>query len=293
MGIVQARWSSGSFLLYAGGLIVLAAAGWALALVSGAAALTGSAALVTAALLGIALGLRREQRPVAAGVFAVVAVLAFAVLVGAAERWWGWRLDTRTAFAGFHGDALLLEAATLAAALAAIRVFRFPLLVAVVAAFAWYLVTDLVSNGGDWSAVVTFVVGLVLLAAALRLDRTPRRPYGFWLHVAAGLAIGGSLLWFWHVTDAEWALVAVVGLVYVGYASASGRSSWAVLGAFGLFLAAGHFAATWGSAAIATPFLGDLVSRHGNRWAGPLVYAFLGFLLVALGLAVGAERRRG
>jgi hypothetical protein len=217
-------------------------------------------------------------------------VLAFASFVAALESWWGWTPGTRATFSGVSGPLVFLELATLAAAFVALRVFRFPLIVLIVAAISWAFLTDLVSNGGDWSAVVSFLVGLAFLAVALRLDRSSRRPYGFWLHVAAGLAIGGSVLWFWHSGDWEWALVAVVGLLYVGYARASGRSSWAVLGAFGLFLAAGHFAAVWGSEAIATPFFGgELLGSGGHRWAGPLVYAFLGFLLVALG--IGLERR--
>ena len=294
MEIARARWSSSSFLLYAGGLIVLLAAYWALSILStdyGSAGLAGWAALVTAVLLAVAVVLRRGGKPIAAGVFAFVSVLAFAVLVLALERWWGWLPDSASAFGGTHWALFLAELAVVAAALAALRVFRFPLLVAVAAAVSWYLVTDLISNGGDWSATVTFLVGVVFLVIALRLDRGPSRPYGFWMHVAAGMTIGGSLLWFWHSGDFEWALVALAGVLYIGYAWVLDRSSWAVLGAFGLFLAAGHFAAEWGSAAIAAPFLGDLLSgAGGHRWAGPLVYAFLGFLLVVLGLVV--ERRR-
>jgi hypothetical protein len=294
VAVVRARWSSSSFLLYAGGLVVLLAAYWALTILStdyGSAGLAGWAALVTAVLLAVAVVLLRGGKPVAAGVFAFVAVLAFAVLVGALERWWGWLPDSASAFGGTHWGLFLAELAVVAAALAALRVFRFPLLVAVVAGVGWYLVTDLVSNGGDWSATVTFLVGVVFLVAARRFDRGPSRPYGFWLHVAAGLTIGGSLLWFWHSGDFEWSLVSLTAILYIGYAWVLDRSSWAVLGAFGLFLAAAHFAAEWGSAQIAAPVLGGLLSgAGGNRWAGPLVYAFLGFLLVVLGLIV--ERRR-
>ena len=189
MEVVRARWSSSSFLLYAGGLVVLLAAEWALTVLAtdyGSAGLSGWAALVTVVLLAIAVVLRRGGRLVAAGVFAFVAVLAFAVLVGALERWWGWLPSSATAFGGTHWGLFLAELAVVAAALAALRVFRFPLLVAIVAGLGWYLVTDLVSNGGDWSATVTFLVGAVFLGIALRLDRGPARPYGFWLHVAAG-----------------------------------------------------------------------------------------------------------
>src|SRR5207244_12990425 len=93
-------------------------------------------------------------------------------------------------------------------------------------------------------------------------------PYGFWLHVAAGLTIGGSLLYFWHRSDANWALVAVAAIVYVAFAVGLGRSSWAVLGALGLFLAAGHFASEWSGGAFEL-FDGEATTD----WAPLVVFA--------------------
>ena len=82
----------------------------------------------------------------------------------------------------------------------------------VVVASSWFFVTDLLSGGGNWSATVTFLVGLVFLAAAASLDAGSHHPYGFWLHVGAGLTIGGSLVYFLHDGDFEWALIALGGL---------------------------------------------------------------------------------
>ena len=107
---------------------------------------------------------------------------------------------------------------------------------------AWFFVTDLLSGGGNWSATVTFLVGIVFLAVAASLDAGSRHPYAFWLHVGAGLTIGGSLVYFLHDGDFEWALIAIGGLLYVALASRFGRSSWAVLGAIGILLSAAHYA---------------------------------------------------
>ena len=116
--------------------------------------------------------------------------------------------DVDHPFTGFRFWLLVLELATVVAAALALRRFRFPPFVFVVAAASWFFVADLISGGGDWSAIVTIGVGLALLAAAVSVDRGSRT-YGFWLHVASGLAIGGGLLWFFHDGNFDWILIAV------------------------------------------------------------------------------------
>src|SRR5262249_652693 len=139
----------------------------------------------------------------------------------------------------------LLELLVLAAALVAMPVFRFPLLAAVATLVGWYFVTDVVSSGGNWSAVVSLFVGFMYLVVGVRVDRGAGRAYGFWLRAGAGLIVGGSLIFFWHSGDLRWALIAVGALGYAALARLTVRSSWAVLGAVGLFLAGGHFASEW------------------------------------------------
>jgi hypothetical protein len=304
--VVRPRWTSASFLLYAGGIIVLVAAAQSLQQLAedyGDAAFVGWAALDLVLLTALALAFHAAGRWIAGGVFVVSAVLAWGVFVGALEAWFGWFPELFRPFRGFHVALLLLVLLVLLAALVALRVFRFPLIVVLVAVAAWYFATDLVSSGGNWSAVVTLLVGLAFYAVALSVDGGPARPYGFWLHVAAGVTVGGALLFFWHKSDANWALVAVASLVYVAVAFATKRSSYAVLGAYGLYLGAVHFAGEWsGRSTELLPFLpfyllfpltGGLYyydeSSGGHEWALPLTFAFLGFLLVAIGLVL--ERR--
>jgi hypothetical protein len=288
-------WTSSSFLLYAGGLTVLVSAIYALSYLSdryGDAAFVGWSALVMAVLALVAAGFRARGEWIAAGVFAVATVVSFGVFAGAVEAWWGW-LPSREGglFGGFHLGVLLLELLIVVAALVAIRVFRFPLLGAVAALVGWYFVTDVLSSGGNWSAVVTLLVGLVFLILGWRIDRGPRQPYGFWLHAVAGLIVGGSLIFFWHHGDLRWALIAVGGLVYVALARLSARSSWAVLGAVGFLLAGAHFAIEWSRGTFG--FFVDGEGQSLRAWVPPAVFAFVGFLLVVLGLlarrrAVGA-----
>lgn len=285
-------WTTSSFLLYAGGLTVLGAAIAALAYLSasyGDAAYAGWALLVLAVLYALAHAFRRRGRWVAAGVFAFASVIAWGAFVGALWVWFGWLAGGRGSVSPFHGFSvarLSLVLLVLVAALDALRRFRFPFLAAIAVYSGWFLVTDLVSGGGSWSAAVTLLVGLAYLLAGSASDR----PSAFWLHLAAGTLVGGSLLYWWHTSDADWALAAATSVVYVGVAAASRRSSWAVLGALGLLSAAAHFTVRWTRSGI--PLLGDENASGSRFWAPSVVYAVVGFLLVGLGLAV-ARRRSG
>jgi len=277
------RWASWTFLLYAGGLTILFASLAALSSLSdhhGDGAFAGYALLLFLVAAAAALLLRRDgSHPIAAGITAVIAVSLFAGFVGALYGWAGW-LDSGSAFRGFDLGRLTLMLLTLAAALVALRLFRFPLLVLFVVFTGWFFVTDLLSGGGNWSATVTFLVGLMFLAAAASLDSGTHHPYAFWLHVGAGLTVGGSVVYFLHDGDFEWALIAIAALLYIALAARFARSSWAVLGAIGVLLSAAHYA-TGSSAVSLLPFIGLGPSSSGLR--GPFVFAVAGLILMLIG----------
>jgi hypothetical protein len=286
---VRVPWTSVSFLLYAGGLTILVSSLFLLGALSddyGEAAFVGWSLLVFAVLATCAFALRRAGRAVAAGLFATSAVVTFVVFVGALEDWFGWLHDLHSAFGGFRWALLLLELAALVAALVALRRFRFPLLVLAAAAVGWFFVTDLVSGGGDWSATVTILVGIVFLLTAFAVNPV----YAFWLHVAAGLTIGGALLWFWHTSDWDWILVTIAGLVYVWFGGTVGRSSWVVLGAFGLFLSTTHWVEKWFGFPNPLAFFYGVADQTDRPWARALSYAVLGAVFMLLGFLL--ERRQ-
>jgi hypothetical protein len=287
---VRARWSSSSFLLYAGGLIVLAAVAGLLSALArdyGNFAFVGLSAAVFGGLTVFAVALRARGEDVAAGLFAVSAVVAFGVLVGSIETWFGWLANTDSAFSGFHPGNLLLELVVIGAALFARRILRFPLLVPVIAVVSWYFVTDLLSNGGNWSAAVTIGFGLVLMLAARGFDPV----YAFWWQVVAGVTIGGGLLFYWHSSDTDWVLIGLASLVYVVVAARLRRSSYAVLAAIGVFLVTTHFVTKW----FGSPFLGVFFGSDPNQqpWAQALSYGVLGLVLMALGLWLTRGRGHG
>lgn len=285
MKIVRAGWTSASFLLYAGAIVALIAAfAWqdVISNEHGKGVFAGWSVLFLAVALALAVGFRARRRPLIAGLFAFVAVALFAVTVGAFFSWFGW-LSHDDPLHGFHWGNLGLELLVLIAALAALRVFRFPLIVAIAAGVAWYFVTDLLSSGGNWSAVLTFLLGLFFFVLGLALSGD-RRPLGFWVHVVAGLTIGGAILYWWHASDADWAGIIVTALVFIFLGSAIRRSSYALLGVIGLVLATGHY--SLGETFALLPF-GE---EQATTWAAPVAYLCLGLFLVLLGWLL--QRRR-
>jgi hypothetical protein len=272
-------------LLYAGGLVILASTVGLLSSLNGdysKAAFVAWSLLVLVVFDALAWVLRR-RRPLVAGLLVVSGVVALAVFVGALLNWFGWLSSTDSPFQGFHVGNMVVAAVLLADALFALKVWRFPLLVFVACVSTWWLVTDILSNGGDWSATVTIAFGVVLLLIGLGVNRI----YGFWVHVVAGLTIGGGVLWFWHSSTTDWILIAIASLVYVAFAAALERSSYAVLAAIGLFLTTAHFVEKWATFSI--PFFGDGTTE--KPWLRALLFAAYGAVLMLLGLWV--SRRRG
>jgi hypothetical protein len=282
MAVAKPRWSSATFLLYTGAFTVLGAATAAYAYLSnryGSLAFAGWTLLMLVVLGSLAAGLRRRGGWIAGALFAYLSVAAFGSFVGAVFEWWGWGGGSSRGgpFAGWHWVEWVLIVLVLAAAVFALRRTRFPLFVLPIATLVWLLVTDVISGGGSWSAVVSLVFGLVYLLVALAVDRV----YAFWLHVAAGLLVGGALLYWWHSSTTDWWLLAIAGFVFIRLGSVLRRSNWSVLGALGLFAAAVHFSIDWTTGSF-TFFTGPT-----TLWVPIVVSAVLGFLLVLLGLWAG------
>jgi hypothetical protein len=281
-------WTSSSFLLYTGGIVVLISALGALAYLStqyGQGALVAWTLIPLAVLLAVALGLHRRGAWLPAGVFAFTAIGVWIVFLGELIDWWGWAPSGNAPFDGFNWSVWLVALATLAAAVAALRVFRFPLLVIFVIESVYYVVTDLVSNGGSWSVVVTLLFGLAFLTIGLVRDRGPKRPYGFWYHFAAAAQIAAALLYWWHSGEAQWSLVATASVVYVLLGGATRRSIWAVYGVAGIIAAATHWTLEW----TATPFFNAF--QTPRFWVPPLVFGVVGFFIVLLGLVVARREQ--
>ena len=294
---VKPIWTSSSFLVYTGGLTVLLGGLFALGYLAthyGSGGIAGWALLVLAVLYAIAHAFRVQGRRIAAGVFAFTSVIAWGVFVAYLFKWWGW-LGPNESFRHWSWGRLALELLILIAALDDERRFGFPFIRLISAVVGWFFVIDLITSGGNFTAAVTLVVGLLYLAAG----RAAERPSSFWLHLVGGLLIGGPILYWWHTSDAEWAGVSIVAFIFVALAYATRRSSWAVLGTIGFFAATTHYVVGSPSALAEGAFgLGGgggsctatasgtvcTSSPSISAWSPALALGLLGFWLVLLGV---------
>jgi len=290
-------WTSATFLVYTGGLTVLLGGVAALAYLSatyGSGAEAGWALLILVILYGIAHALRIRERPIAAGIFAFASVIAWAAFVLQLFEWWGW--DVNASIEHWSWSRTLAILLILAAAADDLRRFRFPFIALISAFFGWLLVVSVLPAGGSWTAVWALLVGLMyLLAGTIR-----REPSAFWLHLVGGLLVGGAILYWFHTSDGDYAVVSIVAFVFVITAYATKRSSWAVLGTIGFFLATihyivgsptqlaeGFFGVGGGQRCISTP-TGQTCTSFGatpvSPWSPALAFGLLGFFLVLLGM---------
>jgi len=295
---VRPRWSSASALVYLGGFVVLVATAALLGILGddhGDWALVGYSALATVLALAFAHWLEQSERAVAAGVLATLAVVFFATFVGSVENLLG-ILDAE--LADYQPGALVVELATIAAALVALRRFRAPLLVLPIAVTFWFAVIDLgsLSSGDVVGEVLLVLVGIALIAGAGAVDRAGHEPYGLWLHVVGGLSLGGGVLSLVD-SDLAWAFVGLLSLAYVAASYLLARSSYAVLGTIGILATTMYF--TLDGFSLLGAFLpfgsGDIDEGGLDPWLVAFSFVVAGLVIVVLGLVedrFSALRRR-
>jgi hypothetical protein len=278
---IKPLWTSATFLVYTGGLTVLLGGLAALGYLSaqyGSGATAAWAFLVLVILYAIAHALRLRGRQIAAGIFAFASVLAWAVFIVFLFDWFGWH-GVHGSFDHFSLSRLVLWLLILAAAFDDRRRFGFPFIRVISAVVGWLFIIDLITSGGTFTAVVTLLVGL----AYLGWGTIHNTPSAFWLHLVGGLLIGGSILYWAHTSDGDFALVSIIAFVFVAIAYATRRSSWAVLGTLGFFAATTHYLIGSPTAIVRAVFGGE-PPPHVSPWAPALAFGLLGFFLVLLGL---------
>lgn len=295
---LKPRWSSASALIYSGGFTILGATSALLAILGedhGEWAAVGYSALAAAVALGLALWLEQSGRAVAGGVLATLAVVFLAVSVGSAVSALG-ILDAQVG--DYQAGSLVVELATIAASLVALRRFRAPLLMLPLTVTFWFALIDLGSLSSEdvVGEVLLVLVGLALIAAAILVDRAGRAPYGLWPHLVGGLSFGAGVL---ALVDGDlgWALVGLLSLGYVAAGYLLGRSSYAVLGVLGILATTTYF--TFDAVGLVGGFLpfdaGPFEGGGSEPWQVALWFVAVGLGIVGLGLIedrVTALRRR-
>lgn len=291
---VRPVWSTSSALVYIGGFVSLLATFGLIAIAhddGGEWALVAAAFVAGAVSFAAAEGLARAERMIAAGVAAFLAVMFAGVTVGAV-------LDALGALEASIDDyqpaSLLVEATFVAAGIAAVRRYRSPLPMLVVALAVWVAIAD-VGSLASWDGageLLSVAAGALLAVAGVLLDRAGRPTYAFWLHALGGVAAGGGIVAL--ADDSAWPLIALIALAYVALAFLFERSSYAVLGAIGLLLATTMFAVDPGALLggfipFGEPAEGDAL----DGWQIALSYLVTGLVLAAIGVFGRLRRVRG
>lgn len=189
-------------LWYAGAALVLIAMGWLgvrLGAEFGAPAVLGtSVAYSLAFLAGGSYFWFRQNLKVPGGLLVTLAVTMVPVAIGSFADSVGYPL---TQYLSNDGFQLLLEGGTVAAALLALRFFKFPFLTAPIAASLWLMsltAVDYFFHGsgsffGLWNQQlnVTMLFGVGMVALALFNDGKREGDYSFWLYL-----FGVTAFWF-------------------------------------------------------------------------------------------------
>lgn len=287
----QGRFQLAHVAFYFGALLIMAAMGWLLTeawMRIGDSALLAIALLYIASLTLFALSLQRRGQAIAAGVLAAVAVSIVPLAVFALERLLGWwplddvQFDYHQYYTYVQGGWLLMEAATVVAGLAMLRLVPFPFIVMPIAVALWFMSMDLsewfYGEVFSWEQRqnVSVWFGLLLLAAFLAVDGRTRRDYAYWGYLAGLLAFWGGLTSMNSDSEVGKALYCLINLGLMGCAVLLRRPMFMVFGAMGVAAYLGYLS----------------YDVFAESLLFPVVITLIGLGVIGLGLAYQKRRER-
>jgi hypothetical protein len=166
-----------------------------------------------------------------------------------------WPTSDPGAYRGFHewvrSGWLLMEVATIATGLLALRVRRFPFLTAPIAFVLWYMsmdLTPLVFGGSDYSwqhrEWVSVMFGLAMLLGSYLVDLRGKlgEDFAFWGYLFGVMAFWGGLSIMEGGNEWSKALYAGINVTLIFVSVLLRQRSFVVFGALGLMGYIGHLA---------------------------------------------------
>ncbi len=213
----------------------------------------------------------RERFPIAGGLLITVAVGMTPLIVYSLEAMTGlWPVVNPGTGFRYHdyypwinGRWIVMELATIAVALFALRSVRFPFLVAPIAFSAWFFSMDIAElilrEGMSWEgrAWVSIGVGLAILLAAYLTDRWDphREDFAFWLYLFGLMAFWGGLTSLPASTEWRRFIYFLINLGLVVVSLSLRRQTFLVFGALGCYGYVGHLAYAVFRNSVAFPFV--------------------------------------
>lgn len=245
---------------YAGALIVIGAMGIFSTVAfskMGGSALTACAIVYAVAftVVGHHLWYRRNLRVPGGLLIAVAVSMAPLAVYGiqAELGWWG-RFGRPGTVHDFYvwikGSWIFMDIAAVGAGVIALRFFRAPFIVSIIAVALWFMSMDLTpwvfgvdQFDFEMRRKVSVWFGLAILAVAWTVDyRSRNGDFAFWLHLVGLMAFWGGISATEGATEVGKAVYCLfnVGLLFVAVVLM--RRAYAVFGAFGITLYLGHLA---------------------------------------------------
>jgi len=245
----KARFTGLNVAYYFGALVVISAMGWLMTLgfqALGPWAVCGIA--IAYALVFIRAGAKlRDELPIPAGLLYTMAVCMTPLAVWGLER--GSRFwpendpgNYRDFFPYIRASWIWMEAATVLAALFALRQIRFSFLVAPAAVALWFMSMDLAAylsgHGSSWNVElarnVSLVFGLAMLFIAYLADRRTGVDLSFWLYLFGMTAFWGAVSSMDSGSELRRLLYCVLNLFFIVVSVALRRRVFLVYGALGV-----------------------------------------------------------
>jgi hypothetical protein len=280
------RFDVAHLLWYAGALIVIGAMGLFSTLAF--SQMGGNALAITACVYagvfwagGHYLWTNKNLRTPGGLLIAIAVSMAPLAVFGVQEAlgWWG-KFGNPGAYQGFYvwikGSWLFMEIAAILTATLALRVYRFPFIVSIMAVALWFMSMDLAPwiagmDHADYETrrQLSIAFGAAVLVVAYIVDRSQRTgDFAFWLYLFGMLAFWGGISMTSGGTVLQKAIYCAmnVGLLFVGVFLA--RRVFAVFGVIGI-----------------TMYLGDLANHmFKDSLMFPFALSLIGVAVIALGL---------
>jgi hypothetical protein len=193
--------------------------------------------------------------------------------------WWG-RFGHPGDYKGFYpwikGSWIFMEAAAIICAAIALRFYRFPFIVSIIAVALWFMSMDLAPwiagvDYADWETrrQLSVCFGAAVLVVAYLVDRTQRSgDFAFWLYLFGMMAFWGGISFTSGGTVLQKAMYCAmnVGLLFIGVFLV--RRVFAVFGVIGISI-----------------YLGDLANHvFKDSLLFPFALSLIGVAVIAAGL---------
>lgn len=285
-GVPVAKFDAAHLLWYAGALIVIGAMGLFSTLAfsqMGGSALTFTAITYAVAftVAGHNLWHKRNLKTPGGLLITIAVAMAPLAIYGIQEElgWWGKFGKPGTVqdfYTWIKGSWVFMEAGAIVAGVIALRFFRFPFIVAVIAVALWFMSMDIVPwiagnarPSFELKRQVSVWFGLAVLAVAWIVDYRGRdADFAFWLHLFGLMAFWGGITATESSNEFGKAMYCLLNVGLLLLSIILVRRAYALFGALGVTAYLGHLA--------------DVVFK--NSLLFPFALSLIGVAVIAAGL---------